>query len=486
MQSRHLSWAIAIIVCGVLAAALWANRADTGAPQPNAVANGDALADLPPGWQTAAPRDEIRPDFAFEPTGGPKRDGAFIISHDEREGLHGYFHITLPVTGGNHYRFHAVRKVENVAVPRRSCVVRILWRDNDGKSVAMSEPPATGYLVGFRGRRRGRTSDRQGHRFRRLDRGFGYLPGAGEGDARGCGTALPLGAAREGGMGRRVAEGSGEAGTAQGPPRHRALSSLRQVAASQLRGVRAAHRGGREGERRPRRARRDADLLRDREVVRGLRASRSPVPPRSTSANWPSSTTSTSSRACSNAIATSSTTSRCCSGRTARIAGKYRKVCLPRGEVEKGIAPGSEYPGLRDAFRQARHDGVLRRLLPGGGSRTHQSRCGSHRLAGLGLQPGPRLGPRLREPRLHRQQHLRGRVAKLDALGGLRPRRAAAREGRAVEHRRDGRGRSRSAAEVEQSGRLQGPPAPPSTAGAGRGRQFVDGGVRGSPVTCWV
>jgi predicted amidohydrolase len=32
------------------------------------------------------------------------------------------------------------------------------------------------------------------------------------------------------------------------------------------------------------------------------------------------------------------------------LAGKYRKVCLPRGEVEAGIAPGSDYPVFDTRF----------------------------------------------------------------------------------------------------------------------------------------
>src|SRR5204863_8635077 len=31
-------------------------------------------------------------------------------------------------------------------------------------------------------------------------------------------------------------------------------------------------------------------------------------------------------------------------------AGKYRKVCLPRGEIEAGIAPGSDYPVFDTRF----------------------------------------------------------------------------------------------------------------------------------------
>ena len=37
-------------------------------------------------------------------------------------------------------------------------------------------------------------------------------------------------------------------------------------------------------------------------------------------------------------------------GPDGEIAGKYRKVCLPRGEVEAGVAPGSDYPVFSTRF----------------------------------------------------------------------------------------------------------------------------------------
>jgi len=33
-------------------------------------------------------------------------------------------------------------------------------------------------------------------------------------------------------------------------------------------------------------------------------------------------------------------------GPNGQLIGKYRKVCLPHGEVERGIAPGTDYPVL--------------------------------------------------------------------------------------------------------------------------------------------
>ena len=91
--------------------------------------------DAPEGWQTAAPREEISPQFSYDPKGGPDGKGSFVIEADRREGLHGYWMKTFPVTGGRHYRFQAFRKVENVAIPRRSAVVRLLWRDARGNRV---------------------------------------------------------------------------------------------------------------------------------------------------------------------------------------------------------------------------------------------------------------------------------------------------------------------------------------------------------------
>ncbi len=37
-------------------------------------------------------------------------------------------------------------------------------------------------------------------------------------------------------------------------------------------------------------------------------------------------------------------------GPDGKVAGKYRKVCLPRGEVEEGIAPGNDYPVFATRF----------------------------------------------------------------------------------------------------------------------------------------
>jgi len=104
----------------------------------------------PDGWQPAAPRDEIRPQFDYKPKGGRDGKGSLVIAADEREGLSGFWVKTVNITGGKHYRFFALRKIENISVPRRSVLTRIIWQDDKGKNVLLDTPVVSGYLKGAR------------------------------------------------------------------------------------------------------------------------------------------------------------------------------------------------------------------------------------------------------------------------------------------------------------------------------------------------
>src|SRR2546425_8855812 len=104
------------------------------------VANDVKTETAPEGWSTAAPRKEIRPDFSYDPAGGRDGKGSLQIIADKREGLDGFWTRSYPITGGRYYRFHTTRKVVNVPAPRRSAVVRLLWRDDGGKAVSADEP----------------------------------------------------------------------------------------------------------------------------------------------------------------------------------------------------------------------------------------------------------------------------------------------------------------------------------------------------------
>lgn len=105
-------------------------------------------ADAPPGWETAFPRQEIAPEFSYDPQGGPDRRGSFVIRADHREGLIGRWTKAFPVEGGKHWRFSALRKIDGPGSPRRTAVARILWRDADGKPVLRHEPATATYQRG--------------------------------------------------------------------------------------------------------------------------------------------------------------------------------------------------------------------------------------------------------------------------------------------------------------------------------------------------
>lgn len=102
--------------------------------------NTQLIAQAPDGWEQKSPRDEIKPNFTFDAKGGPKKSGAFVITSDKIEGLHGWWQKSFPIVGGKHYSFSAVRRTEHVAVPRHSAVARVLWQDDKGQAVYVDPP----------------------------------------------------------------------------------------------------------------------------------------------------------------------------------------------------------------------------------------------------------------------------------------------------------------------------------------------------------
>ncbi len=87
------------------------------------------------GWSRESSREEIRPTFSSDDK------GIFTITHDDREGLDGWFQKSFPVSGGDFYRFEVKRKINRVALPRQSCLVRISWQDEAGKMVHVDSRP---------------------------------------------------------------------------------------------------------------------------------------------------------------------------------------------------------------------------------------------------------------------------------------------------------------------------------------------------------
>lgn len=98
----------------------------------------------PEGWTTASPRDEVCPEFAYDPTGGRSGQGSWIIESDDCEGRIGWWQRTIAVQGGHHYAFRIYRKTTDIATPRRSAMARIVWQDDRGQLV-----PRPGPVVDF-------------------------------------------------------------------------------------------------------------------------------------------------------------------------------------------------------------------------------------------------------------------------------------------------------------------------------------------------
>lgn len=99
-------------------------------------------------WTSVAPREEIRPQFQHSETGGKSGRGALTICADEREGLHGWWQKTFSVTAGRTYHFSAWRRAENIVVPRRSVLARVVWSDDEGRNVPRRDGVVTNFSLG--------------------------------------------------------------------------------------------------------------------------------------------------------------------------------------------------------------------------------------------------------------------------------------------------------------------------------------------------
>lgn len=102
-------------------------------------------------WQTSAPRDEVRPLFDRDEQSGSESP-ELMIAADDREGLIGHWHRHYPVEGGRHYRFSVLRQTDGMPNRRRSAIARVIWRDGDGRSVQHAEPAVDSFRRGLRPR----------------------------------------------------------------------------------------------------------------------------------------------------------------------------------------------------------------------------------------------------------------------------------------------------------------------------------------------
>ena len=107
---------------------------------------------IPNGWEFISARDEIKPNAHWDAAGGPDHSGAFVVSSDDRAGLAGSWNRIFSVQGGQHYRFSAMCRTDNIDLVRRAGVARLLWQDATGAHVLHDNPSPASYRPGKRPR----------------------------------------------------------------------------------------------------------------------------------------------------------------------------------------------------------------------------------------------------------------------------------------------------------------------------------------------
>ena len=94
-------------------------------------------------WKTYTPRAELEPSWS-------KEGDVLIIFPNGRKGAVGQWQATFPVKGGQHYRFSAIRKTWDIDIQnvQRHIVERLIWLDADGNKVKRDEPTFSSYRPG--------------------------------------------------------------------------------------------------------------------------------------------------------------------------------------------------------------------------------------------------------------------------------------------------------------------------------------------------
>jgi predicted amidohydrolase len=112
-----------------------------------ALSSGTLVAEIIPldRWESYTPRSEIQPEMTQE-----SRTGSLSIRADERDGLQGGWRTKVPVDGGQHYQFSVVREAFRIKSPRRSAVARITWLGQTGNKVSRDKPSYASYRPGER------------------------------------------------------------------------------------------------------------------------------------------------------------------------------------------------------------------------------------------------------------------------------------------------------------------------------------------------
>ena len=111
---RSIVLSLALLICSTVA------RAETTPP--------------PEGWETFAVRKEIAPGFRGD-------QQTLALYGNGTDATDGRWQKRVPVAGGKHYGFSVQYETKDVATPGRSVLARVLWFDAKGKQIERAEYP---------------------------------------------------------------------------------------------------------------------------------------------------------------------------------------------------------------------------------------------------------------------------------------------------------------------------------------------------------
>ncbi|MCC6507931.1 MAG: carbon-nitrogen hydrolase family protein [Pirellulaceae bacterium] len=104
-------------------------------------------------WTEQAPRDEVRPRFFVTPadkaTPANNQVGPALGMQAEIAGVDGWWQTELPIQGGQTYQVSLQRQIQGVSTPHRSTVVRIDWLNAKNQRVPSARPFVKGILEGY-------------------------------------------------------------------------------------------------------------------------------------------------------------------------------------------------------------------------------------------------------------------------------------------------------------------------------------------------
>lgn len=99
-------------------------------------------------WTLWTPRQEACPQGKVSAHGGHAGHDALVLETGPGEHWMACWTRTLPVQGGQHYEFSAWRRFQHVPLPRRSVYARVVWQDAAGRPVSWEQPARQGYAKG--------------------------------------------------------------------------------------------------------------------------------------------------------------------------------------------------------------------------------------------------------------------------------------------------------------------------------------------------